>query len=241
MGAVMKNLPPFNVRESAKAKKVILKISLKHGLEIIIPQGFNPRQIPQIIREKQDWIERTFRTIRERNWIADQPRQLPTVISCEAINQTFTVDYVPIASDSLTLVHLNDSRLRISGACTDLAGCQSLLKRWLQHQGRVHLIPWLQQLSSETGLSYHKVQIRGQRSRWGSCSNRGTISLNYNLLFLRPAVVRYLILHELCHTVHLNHSAGFYQLLAEVEPDYQALRAEMRQAWNRLPWWTVAS
>ncbi len=121
----------------------------------------------------------------------------------------------------------------------DLQGCQDLLKRWLQHQGRIHLTPWLEQVSAETGLSYHKVQIRGQKSRWGSCSSRGTISLNYNLLFLRPELVRSLIIHELCHTVQLNHSASFYQLWAQFLPDYQELRAEMKQARDQVPWWAL--
>ncbi len=233
----MKNLPPFAVRESSKAKRVILKISARNGLEVVIPLGFSRKNIPQIVREKTDWIERAFRKIQQVEFFAEQPRELPAAIYCEAISQGFTVEYAPVKSHSLELVHVNDSHLRISGDITALADCQYLLKRWLQHQGRVHLIPWLKNLSFETRLSYQQVQIRGQKSRWGSCSSRGTISLNYNLLFLRPSVVRYLILHELCHTVHLNHSKRFYQLLAEFEPDYQKLRAEMKKAWSRLPWW----
>jgi predicted metal-dependent hydrolase len=238
-GAVMKNLPPFTVRESSKAKRVILKISVRHGLEVVIPQGFSTKKVPQIIREKRAWIERAFRTIQRTGCVSDQPQELPAAIYCEAIAKVFKVDYEPAPRQSLELTHINHSHLRICGDITDVEGCQYILKRWLQYQGRVHLIPWLEQLSSETKLSYQTVQIRGQKSRWGSCSSRGTISLNYNLLFLRPEVVRYLIFHELCHTVHLNHSAKFYQLLAEVEPDYQDLRAEMKKAWYRVPWWAA--
>lgn len=235
----MPKLPPFTVRESPKAKRVILKVSSSRGLEVVIPRGYSPKQIPQIIREKRDWIERAFRTIQQRGCAAEPPLELPAAIYCEAINQGFTVAYAPAPGQSLELVRLEPAHLRISGDITDFAGCRFLLKRWLHYLGRVYLIPWLHQLSSDTDLSWKKVQVRGQKSRWGSCSSRGTISLNYNLLFLRPHLVRYLILHELCHTVHLNHSARFYQLLAAVEPGYQELRAEMKQAWRRVPRWAI--
>ena len=65
------------------------------------------------------------------------------------------------------LKHLSLASIMISGDLKDVLGCQDLLKRWLQHQGRMHLIPWLEQLSAENGLPFQKVQIRGQKSRWG--------------------------------------------------------------------------
>jgi predicted metal-dependent hydrolase len=235
----MKNLPPFTIRESSRAKRVILKISAQHGLEVVIPPGFSRRQIPKIIQQKSDWIARAFQTIQRRKIESGQPRSLPETISFPATDLAFRVEYVPVPRPSLELVYLNEFHLRISGPCADLQACQNLLKRWLQYQGRRQLIPWLQQLSAETKLSFQKVQIRGQKSRWGSCSSRGTISLNYHLLFLRPALVRSLIIHELCHTVHLNHAAEFYQLWCQFVPDYRELRAEMQQARNLLPWWSL--
>jgi predicted metal-dependent hydrolase len=235
----MKNLPPFTVRESPRAKRVILKISAQHGLVVVIPPGFSRRQVPSIIQQKSDWIARAFQTLQRRGIESGQPRNLPETIYFAATALGYTVEYVPAPGPSLELVHLKEFHLSISGPCTDLQACQNLLKRWLHHQGRRYLIPWLRQVSSETKLSFQKVQIRGQKSRWGSCSSRGTISLNYQLLFLRPALVRSLIIHELCHTVHLNHSAGFYQLWSHFVPDYQKLRAEMQQARPHLPWWSL--
>lgn len=235
----MPNLPHFTIRESSKAKRVILKISAHHGLEVVIPQGFDRKQVPQIIREKREWIEKALCQFKHRGAIAAPPPKLPETIHFKALNLDYQIEYLPVAMPLLELLHLNHCRLRISGKISDFQGCRELLKRWLQHQGRVHLIPWLAQVSSEIDLPYQKVQIRGQKSRWGSCSSRGTISLNYNLLFLRPELVRYLIIHELCHTVHLNHSAEFYQLHGQFVPEYQKLRVEMNHARNLVPWWAL--
>ena len=235
----MKNLPHFTIRESPKAKRVILKVSDRHGLEVVIPQGFSRHRVMQIIREKREWIEQAIRKINQSKTVSTQPRELPDTILFEAVNLAFEVEYVPVATPLLELKHLSPGSIRISGDLKDVPGCQDLLKRWLQHQGRAHLIPWLEALSSENGLPFQKVQIRGQKSRWGSCSSGKTICLNYNLLFLRPELVRYLIIHELCHTIHLNHSAKFYQFFAQFMPDYQKLRAEIRQARDLVPWWAL--
>jgi predicted metal-dependent hydrolase len=229
----------YTIRESHKAKRVILKISVSKGLEVVIPRGYSKKRIPQIINEKKDWIERAFKKIEQERHIATQPRELPTTIFFQSINRNFEVEYLPTLENQLELFQENESLIKILGDNTNIEDCSYLLKRWLQYQGRIHLTPWLRNLSDQTELRFKQVQIRGQRSRWGSYSGRGTVSLNYNLLFLRNELVRYLIIHELCHSVHLNHSERFYSLLGEYEPGYKELRLEMRVGWNSVPWWAV--
>ena len=92
-------------------------------------------------------------------------------------------------------------------------------------------------LSAATGVRYARVAIRRQRSRWGSCSVRGTISLNACLLFQRPAVVDYLIVHELMHVKHMNHSARFWQAVESHCADWRALDRELVQGFRHVPRW----
>ena len=158
VGIALKNLPHFTIRESSKAKRVILKISDRHGLEVVIPQGFNKKQVPEIIRDKREWIEQTLHKIKHQGTVSAKPQKLPDTIHFKAVNLNYQVEYLPVARPFLELAHLNQCSLRISGEISDLQGCQDLLKRWLQHQGRVHLIPWLEQVSSKVGLPYQKVQ-----------------------------------------------------------------------------------
>jgi predicted metal-dependent hydrolase len=118
---------------------------------------------------------------------------------------------------------------------------QSALRRWLARKGREHLVPWLERVSAELELPYSGVTLRGQKSRWGSCSARRHINLNYALLFLPPHCVRYLFVHELCHTVHLNHSPRYWALVARKEPDYRRLEKELRQGSRLVPPWLHAT
>src|SRR5829696_3902704 len=100
------------------------------------------------------------------------------------------------------------------------------LRRALIAKAHDVLSPMLAATAQELGFSYERIMIRRQRTRWGSCSARGTISLNCCLLFQRPPVVRYLLIHELAHTRHMNHSKRFWQCVARHCPDYQALDRE---------------
>ena len=78
-------------------------------------------------------------------------------------------------------------------------------------------------------LSYHRVAVRNQRSRWGSCSKVGNLNFNYRLIHLRPELQDYIIVHELCHTKEFNHAPAFWTLVAVIIPDWRSLRAELRK------------
>jgi len=115
------------------------------------------------------------------------------------------------------------------------------LRRALIAKAHDVLAPMLAATAQELGFTYKRIMIRRQRTRWGSCSARGTISLNCCLLFQRPPVVRYLLVHELAHTRHMNHSKRFWQCVAQHCPEYQTLDRELRDGWKRVPGWLFDS
>ncbi len=119
----------------------------------------------------------------------------------------------------------------------DERSARQQLRRWLKRAAYERLAPRLLQLADELGYSISRVSIRCQRTRWGSCSTRGTVSLNCSLVFLRWEVVRYLFVHELAHTRHMNHSASFWRLVEKIEPDYRRLDRELLAGWRTVPGW----
>lgn len=80
-----------------------------------------------------------------------------------------------------------------------------------------------------TGGSYNRITIRDQKTRWGSCSARGTLSFNWRLMLAPPAVLDYVVVHELCHLTHMNHSAAFWALVESVCPDYRTHRKWLKE------------
>ncbi len=87
----------------------------------------------------------------------------------------------------------------------------------------------LLELNTHYQLSYKRVSIRNQKTRWGSCSKTGTLSFSYRLLFVAPEVRDYVLVHELCHIAQMNHSPKFWALVAETVPNYKLLRRQLRE------------
>ncbi|MCM1173787.1 MAG: M48 family metallopeptidase [Blautia sp.] len=85
-----------------------------------------------------------------------------------------------------------------------------------------------------TGGVYRRVSIRDQKTRWGSCSSKGTLSFNWRLMLAPPAVLDYVVVHELCHLTHMDHSAAFWQAVEAVCPDYRALRKWLKEHGSEL-------
>ena len=261
--------PAYTVRESARAKHVRLKMSPHDGLVVVVPEGYDKAGIPDLIREKRQWLKRAADRI-ERLRKAAAPELSdgpPERLSLRAIGEEWDVDYRVSDGTRATVTEHPSGRLVISGGAGDHAVYRAALRRWLIGRARLHLVPWLASLADEHGFDTHKVAVRCQKSRWGSCSERrppraesrapgisagqpavsgdrspspGTISLNAKLLFLPQELVRYVLLHELCHTVHLNHSPRFWDLLREHDWQSPRLRRALRDAWPFVPRWLSA-
>lgn len=95
------------------------------------------------------------------------------------------------------------------------------LEAWYREQARVEVTRALKRHSKRLNLGYESVTIRDQRSRWGSCSVRGALSFNWRLIVAPPAILEYVVVHELCHVVRHDHSPVFWQLVALVRPSFR--------------------
>jgi predicted metal-dependent hydrolase len=230
-------MPPYSIRESKRARRVTLKIFPGRGLEVVTPKGFGREKIPQIISENQTWIQRTFKRLQDQGNLLEPRCVLPESIHLPAVGRRFVVHYANSDAGALRLAQSAAGSLELSGTMASPLSCLELLRSWLVLQGRLHLIPWLNEVSLSTGLSFAKVQIRSQKSRWGSCSHKGTISLNCKLLFLPTMLVRYIMIHELCHTVHHDHSQQYWAFVEKLAPDYKTLDSAMNLAHKYVPPW----
>ncbi len=231
----------YTVRESARARKVTLKIIPGLGLEVVIPKGFNHGSIPEIIARKREWIDETFARM-NREYPRRDLAALPSLIHLTSVNREYSVRYADVRGERLELTYHREgseleSVVELRGDLSGVDRCHGLLRQWLKAMGHRHLTPWIGKVAADMGLSFKKVQIRGQKSRWGSCSGRGSISLNCKLLFLPPELVAYIFVHELCHTVHMNHSADFWKFVAKFQPSYRELDKAMNSSGKYVPFW----
>lgn len=224
----------YLIQTSARARCVRMKLSAQQGLVVVKPATTPHHYVTEWVNSKAAWIAKHW----QPQVIAPAtPQDLPERIELLALGETFQVIYQAEASNGVTLRIEPERVLRISGLIEEHTLCHQVLRRWLQRYAKQRLGEWLTQLTQETGLSYQGYSVKGQRSRWGSCSNQGNINLNYKLLLLPPAWARYTMIHELCHTVELNHSKRFWALVTQFAPDYPEIHHAMRGAMAELPHW----
>jgi predicted metal-dependent hydrolase len=103
------------------------------------------------------------------------------------------------------------------------------LTAFLREEASIYLPHRLSQLANQYGFSYNRLTLRNQKTRWGSLFNTNNINLNIQLMRLPEQLCDYVLIHELCHTIHHNHSSAFYSLLESIVPDYKAIQREMKQ------------
>jgi predicted metal-dependent hydrolase len=225
---------PLSVRESKRARRLTLRLVPPHTLELVVPRGTRAADVAAFVHENRKWIEDARRELAACRPLRNEG--LPTHIELAAIGASWHVDYrhEPRARPRC---RVRGEILEVVTSQPNRRGADTTLRNWLLDEADYHLAPWLLREAAVVGRRPRSVQIRLQRTRWGSCSNSGTVSLNAALLFVAPDVVRYLLIHELCHLYSLDHSRRFWQLVSRHEPDYETLDRRLTIAWDEIPLW----
>lgn len=230
---------PYRYRRSPRARHIGLRLSRTDGLVVTLPPRATLAQAEAALRAKSAWLIRHLDRLAVPPPLIEMPAPpLPEAILLPALGEEWPLIYRMEPGTAVRLI-VSAGVITLIGAVSDTDRCRTALRHWLARRATEHLLPLLAELAAACGFAYRRVQIRGQRSRWGSCSASGTISLNWHLLFLPPELVRHILIHELCHTVELNHSPRFWQLLAQHHPLTPELKATLARAWRTLPPWLL--
>lgn len=230
----MSDLNSYRWRRSVRAKQLQVRITPWQGVEVVIPAHTSRERVRAFLAKQRQWIRSTWTQMQSQ--LTDANQELPRELNLLMLGERWQVHYRKCATGGVR-IHTNGYRLTLQHSGADDAMCRAALRRWLARRARAHLGPQAERLSAVMQASYRRLQIRGQTSRWGSCSSSGTLSLNYKLLFLEPRLVRYLLVHELAHTRVLSHSPRFWKLVARYESRWRELDRQLGDAWRDVPAW----
>lgn len=200
-----------------------------------MPKRTRPADVREFVEAHRDWIRKA-----RESFAAEHPCEpfvLPTTVNLNGIGQQFHVRYEARPAAASVKYRAQSNTVALYGRTEDEKLCVRALKRWLTKLAKREYAPRLRALSGLTANAYRKLHVRGQRTCWGSHSSNGTISLNYCLMFLNPEHLRYVMIHELCHARHMNHSHRFWRLVAQFEPDYRRLDKDLNGSWKKIPTW----
>ena len=198
----------YTVRRSERARRVRVSVDARRGVEVVLPRRAAAREAAAAIRELRPWIERRVAELESaRAAVAARGQRAPYLGQLLALR----------AEPGRERVHRRGDELLVpAGAARGPA-----LERWYRRAARDEIAPRLDAACAQTGHSYTALSIRGQRTRWASCSRDGAMSFNWRLLLAPEPVLDYVVWHEVCHLEVMDHSPRFWSLLAGRCPDYR--------------------
>lgn len=234
-------LPSYKVRQSTKAKYLRLRVTPQHGLVVVAPRGFDEKKIPPILKRKKIWIAEALKRAGEtRRFLEPQSaNHLPQSLRLLALGETWPIVYRKSETGTGLRLREVNGDLVLTGRAFERTAVLAKLKHWLRLRVRENLFHLAQGLADRHRLRLNGLLVKSQRTRWASCSPQRNLSLNTKLLFLPPELVRYVLTHELCHILHMNHSKEFWRLVEAYEPNYRSLDRALREAWKTVPQWLL--
>lgn len=225
---------PFNatIRASTRARRLRITITHFGQVEVVKPAFYSVRAATDFLHQNHAWLEKQLARFSHDHGDPPNAYTLPQTIHLKGINTHYDIQTTPHGRG----ISLQGTTLTIKGATTDTANIYRL-RRWIQAKAKEIIIPLLHAHAKEMNITINKISIRDQQSRWGSCSRAGDISLNQKLLLVEPRLIRYVLIHELCHRLEMNHSRAFWKLVATWEQDYRRLNQALH--FRDLPSWAL--
>jgi predicted metal-dependent hydrolase len=207
MAVIMAVVTEYSLRRSPRARRVRVSVESDGAVQVTLPKRAPLRAADEAVRELAPWIERRRRALaRAAAEVARTPGTVPYL----------DTELTLVAQAGRTRVHRRGDMLLVPET-----GRTEALERWYRRAARAEIGPRLDAAVARAGTSYSALTIRGQRTRWASCSSSGGMSFNWRLLLAPEAVLDYVIEHEVCHLEVMDHSPRFWRLLESRVPDWR--------------------
>ncbi len=209
-----------------RSKRKTLSLQINQDAELIIraPQRLADKEIQAFIAEKSSWIEKkqqqTKSQITEKYRFEDGEMFLylgnsyPLAISSENNGLSFNGEVFELNVDS--------------------ADASTAFREWYKKQFKDIALPRIDYFANQHNLTFNNVQLKSQKTLWGSCSSSNNLNFNYLLIMAPMSVIDYVIVHELSHTIHKNHSSDFWGLVEAILPEYKSAKKWLKDNGHKL-------
>lgn len=218
---------PVEIRRHARSRSIRARV-LPGGVRVTAPPHISEHQIHQFLDDHQEQLQEYWQQIQHEHPVPEyhQGSSIPL------LGRQIRLDMAPMAGSGYSCdwraeePHRLLVRHPISGI--DQTQMRENLYKWYRRFARQHLHHRALELAVRTGISFNRLSVRDQSTRWGSCSSAGNLSLNWRLVLFAEPVIDYVIIHELAHREHFDHSPAFWDLVARHCPEYRQHRETLK-------------
>ncbi|MHB8645380.1 MAG: M48 family metallopeptidase [Thermomicrobiales bacterium] len=214
---------PYNLTISHRARQPRLIIAPGTGLRVVAPLGYDRLRLTNFILRRQGWILTHLDRFAALPSLPAADAPLPAEIAFLGTPHAVRVAVVP--RRRATVAH--DGQI-FTITAPEAGAARPALEASLRETARFAIVSQVASRATEMGLTYGRVAIRDQKTRWGSCSRAGNLNFNWRLILAPSAVLDYVVVHELAHRAELNHSARFWRVVARYCPAYSTHRVWLR-------------
>ena len=204
----------YTLKRSARAKNVWLRIGIGTGLEVVAPARMPLRELSGAIEKKSAWIQRHLARAGQAEGVKRPVLKDGAVVPYMGEERRLRV---LISRGMLNTVKMVSGE--IIAAVPDVSGLKDTLEAWYKKMARKVIVAGVERLAN--GRKFGRISIKDQKTRWGSCSSKGNLNFNWRLIMAPPRVIDYLIIHELTHLEHQDHSKRFWDKISKRFPDYE--------------------
>lgn len=220
-------LVPYTIRRSNRAKHLRLQVCLDScTLEVVAPGAFNLAGLKVILLEKKEWILKKLEAA-QRLAAARQANQA-LGHSIFYRGRQYLVE-ARVESGSTGKVEVEEDRLLVVVPPGLEGNVAAVLERWLRQMARLLVNQRIRVMNEKFKLPFNRVFIKGQKTRWGSCSQQKNLNFNWRLVMAPLPVLDYIVAHELAHLVEMNHSKKFWDLVELIYPNYKVQKAWLKK------------
>jgi predicted metal-dependent hydrolase len=183
-------------------------------VEAVVPAGYDHSKLQDFLNEKRGWIIRTAKYY-------DGLRQRAGHAEFDVIYYLGMKYRVKLVKDRLPSAIVSEALGTATFHVTDMRRYKQEIEKWYKGQTEKIIAERLPALSAKLGLAYNKATVKRQRSRWASCSRKKNLNFSLLLAAAPIEVIDYVIVHELCHILEMNHSERFWRLVESADPNYK--------------------
>lgn len=212
----------YSVRYSVRAKNISIRVSPDSGLEVVVSGSIRAYNIESALKGRESWITAKldhFDRLREKKKSSRQAMFMGREYSLVPVIRHGAIPAVKMLDGKILVTIPGDSPETLAG----------VLEEWYRTQAKTIFEERVRAINKEAGHRVNRIFIRGQKTRWGSCSQLGNLSFNWRLVMAPAEVIDYIVIHELSHLKEMNHSAGFWRLVGNLCPDYKKHRKWLRE------------
>lgn len=211
----------YQVQRNTRSRNLRLKITAKGDVVVSAPPRVSEQIITRFVHEHTDWIIKHQAQLKAKHKISN-----PDEVMIFGKTYQRQVEFDKLANSP---VYITGETLHIHPVSRTEASAQRTLETFLKATAQKYIIPRTKQLAKIMNTTYTTITLRDQKTRWGSCSSTGALNFNWRLVQYPPAVIDYVIVHELAHRTEMNHSARFWAIVAKYDPEYPAHRRWLKK------------